>query len=88
MVRLYVNVQFQVKPLSTGTSSSQTKKNVLKNTSMGPPKVCAKFGVSSTSLSKTSNFKSNHLVQVQVQVEPKHSLQKMLHYFFFIRTRL
>ena len=26
MVRLYVNVQFQVKPLSTGTSSSQTKK--------------------------------------------------------------
>ena len=24
MVRLYVNVQFQVKPLSTGTSSSQT----------------------------------------------------------------
>ncbi len=26
MVRLYLNVQFQVKPLSTGTSSSQTKK--------------------------------------------------------------
>ena len=26
MVRLYVNVQFQVKPLSTGTSSSRTKK--------------------------------------------------------------
>ena len=26
MVRLYVNVQFQVKPLSAGTSSSQTKK--------------------------------------------------------------
>ena len=26
MVRLYVNVQFQVNPLSTGTSSSQTKK--------------------------------------------------------------
>ena len=26
MVRLYVNVQFKVKPLSTGTSSSRTKK--------------------------------------------------------------
>ena len=26
MVRLYVNVQFQVKRLSTGTSSGQTKK--------------------------------------------------------------
>ena len=26
MVRLYVNVQFQVKPLSTGISSSRTKK--------------------------------------------------------------
>jgi len=26
MVRLYVNVQFQVKPLNTGTGSSQTKK--------------------------------------------------------------
>ena len=25
MVQLYVNVQFQVKPLTTGTSSSQTK---------------------------------------------------------------
>ena len=38
MVRQYVNVQFQVKPLSTGTSSSQTKKNFLKNTSMCPPR--------------------------------------------------
>ena len=38
MVRLYVNVQFQVKPLSTGTSSSQTKKSFLKNTSMAPPR--------------------------------------------------
>ena len=31
MVRLYVNVQFQVKPLSTGISSSRTKKNSSKN---------------------------------------------------------
>ena len=30
MVRQYVNVQFQVKPLSTGTSSSQTKKKNFK----------------------------------------------------------
>ena len=29
MVCLYVNVQFQVKPLITGTSSRQTKKNYL-----------------------------------------------------------
>ena len=50
MVRLYVNFQFQVKPLSTGTSSSRTKKNSPKML-YGPPKVCAKFGVSSTSLS-------------------------------------
>ena len=28
MVRLYVNVQFQVKQLSTGTSSSRTKKKI------------------------------------------------------------
>ena len=27
MIRLYVNVQFQVKPLITGTSLSRTKKN-------------------------------------------------------------
>ena len=59
MVRLYVNVQFQVKPLSTGTgtgtgtgtSSSRTKKKFLKKCLHGPPKVCTKFGVSSTSLS-------------------------------------
>jgi len=31
MVRLYINVQFQVNPLSTGTSSSRTKKNFPKN---------------------------------------------------------
>ena len=31
MVRLYVNVQFKVKPLSTGTSSSRTKKKIVLN---------------------------------------------------------
>ena len=51
MVRLYVNVQFQVKPLSTDTCSSQKKKKILQKCLYGPPKVCAKFGVSSTSLS-------------------------------------
>ena len=47
MVRLYVNVQFKVKPLSTGTSSSRTKKKAPKKLEWTPPK----FGVSSTSLS-------------------------------------
>ena len=51
MVRLYVNVQFQVKPLSTGISSSRTKKKIFQKCLHGPPKVCTKFGVSSTSLS-------------------------------------
>ena len=41
MVRLYVNVQFQVKPLSTGTSSSQTKKKFPKKYQYGSPQgVC------------------------------------------------
>ena len=38
MVRLYVNVQFQVKPLSTGISSSRTKKKSSKNACMDPPR--------------------------------------------------
>ena len=36
MVRLYVNVQFQVKPLSTGTRSSRTQQFFLKNAFMDP----------------------------------------------------
>ena len=47
---MYVNVQFQGKPLSTGTSSSQTN-FFFKNDCMELSKLCAKFGVSSTSLS-------------------------------------
>ena len=54
MVWLYVNDQFQVKPLSTGTSSSWTKKNSSQNASMDSSKVCTKFWVSSPSLSKKS----------------------------------
>ncbi len=54
MVQLYVNVQFQVKPLSTGTSSSRTKKKFPKNSLMDHPKVCIKFGVCSTRLSLKS----------------------------------
>ena len=50
MVQLYVNVQFQVKPLSTGTTR-QTQKNFPQKYLYEPSKVCAKFGVSSTSLS-------------------------------------
>ena len=37
MIRLYVNVQFQVKPLSTGTSSSQTKKKFPQKCLYGTP---------------------------------------------------
>ena len=51
VVQLYVNVQFKVKPLCTGTSSSRTNFFSFKNACMDPPKVCTKFGVSSTSLS-------------------------------------
>ena len=40
MVRLYVNVQFQVKPLSTGTSSSRTKKKFQKCLDGQPQRVC------------------------------------------------
>ena len=40
MVQLCVNVQFQVKPLSTGTSSSQTQKKFSKNVCMVPQGVC------------------------------------------------
>ena len=62
MVRLYVNVQFQVKPLSTGTSLSQNKKKFPQNTWIDPPKVRTKFQVSVTSIywyMLKSNFKSN-----------------------------
>ena len=38
MVQLYVKFQFQVKPLSTGISSSRTKKNSSKNACMDPPR--------------------------------------------------
>ena len=37
MVRLYVNVQFQVKPLSTGTSSSRTQKKISPKRLYEPP---------------------------------------------------
>ena len=46
-----LNIKFQVKPLSTVTSSSRTQFFFLKNTCMDPPQVRSKFGVSSTSLS-------------------------------------
>ena len=52
MVRLCENVQFQVKPLSKGKSSSQTKKKFNKNSFNGclngAQKVCAKFEGCST----------------------------------------
>ena len=51
MVRLYVNVQFKVKPLGTCTSSSRTKNILKKNVPIEPPNVCTKFQVSSTSIS-------------------------------------
>ena len=38
MVWLYVNVQFQVKPLIIGASLSQTKKKFSKNVCMDPPR--------------------------------------------------
>ena len=38
MVRQYVNVQFQVKPLSTGTSSSRTKYDFSKMLAWTPPR--------------------------------------------------
>ena len=42
MVRVYVNVQFQVKQLSTGTSLSQPKNVLLKMLELIPlSKVCA-----------------------------------------------
>ena len=59
MVQLYVNVQFKVKPLSTCTSSRQTKnikfksnqkKNFTKNSCIDTPKGFAKFQYSSTSI--------------------------------------
>ena len=59
-------------PISSQTIEYRYKfksnpKKSSKNACMAPPKVCAKFGVCSKSLSKTSNFKSNHLVQVQAE---------------------
>ena len=57
---IYVIVQFQVKPLSSGTSSSQTKKKFPKKCLNWSLNVYAKFQVSMTSMSYTSNFKSNH----------------------------
>ena len=38
MVRLCVNIQFQVKPLSTGTRLSQTKIIFFKNACVDPPR--------------------------------------------------
>ena len=40
MVRLYVNVQFKVKPLSAGTSSSRTKKFFLQKMLEWTPSKC------------------------------------------------
>ena len=69
MVRLYVNVQFQVKPLSTGTSSSRTI-FFFKNTCMDPSKMCTKFGVSSTSLSLKSRAGGGGGAQDPVEPKP------------------
>ena len=63
MVRLHVNVQFQVKSLSTGKSSSQTKKKFPKNSCIDTPKACAKF----------SRLQQKYLliyVNVRFQVKP------------------
>ena len=77
MVRLYVNVQFQVKPLSTGISSSRTKKKIFQKCLHGPPKVCTKLGVSFYIRARLKNAKTSPsadmvrlYVNVQFQVKP------------------